>query len=243
MSVAAPAATSFQQFLSANPQYNTGGEAGLGQAMQAWQASQTAATSGSPANAQLPNIGPGPTGSTAAASGGITPGQFTSQFTPADLGTNLSPGYNFQLQQGGQAIRNADTPTQGALSGATLKDLMSFNQGLASTSYQQAYNNWLTTNNTIFGRLSGIAGLGQNASTNVGTAGTTLGTGAAQAGAAAGASNAAGIVGATNSIANNAVPLAYLMAQNTGGTGGGSFGAALANQNVSQYGYPSEASS
>jgi hypothetical protein len=170
-------------------------------------------------------IRPGATGPAGGSMGGVSAGQFTSGFTPADLTANLSPGYGFQLATGGQAIRNADTPTQGALSGGSLKDLMSFNQGLASTSYQQAYNNWNTTNNTIFGRLSGIAGLGQNAATNVGTAGTTLGTGAAQAGAAAGAAQAGGIVGATNALggAASSVPLSYMMA---GNTGTGSFGAA-----------------
>ena len=147
---------------------------------------------------------------------GVGANQFTSQFTPADLTANLSPGYAFQLQQGGQAVRNADTPTQGALSGGSLKDLMSFNQGLASTSYQQAYNNWNNTNNTIFGRLSAIAGLGQNAASGVGNAGTTLGTGVAQAQAGAAASQAGGIVGATNAIGNSTTPLAYLLSGQNG---------------------------
>jgi hypothetical protein len=192
--------------------------------------------------------GTGP-GSTSAAPGGsgsmggITAGQFTSGFTPQDFTNNLDPGYQFQLQTGGQAVRNADTPGVGALSGAALKDLMGFNQGMAATGYQNAYNRWNTTNNAIFGRLSGIAGLGQNAAANVGTSGTTLGTGIAQAGAAAGASNAAGIVGATNSIGGSAVPLGYLMSgqQTPPSTGGGGFGAALAATNVANYGYPSGA--
>jgi len=58
--------------------------------------------------------------------------------------------------------------------------------------------------------------LGQNAATNVGTAGTALGTGIAQAGAAAGASQAAGTVGAANALGGAAVPLAYLMSGNSG---------------------------
>lgn len=161
-----------------------------------------------------------PGGSTGGSMGGVTQGQFTSRFTPQDFLNNVDPGYQFQLQTGGQAVRNADTPSQGALSGASLKDLMSFNQGMASTGYQNAYNRWNTTNNTIFGRLSGIAGLGQNAATNVGTAGTSLGTGIAQAQAGAAASQAGGIVGAANSLGSNSIPLSYLMA-NGGGQAGG----------------------
>src|ERR1019366_8558301 len=35
---------------------------------------------------------------------GISSGQFTKGFSPADFTNNLDPSYNFQLQQGGQAI-------------------------------------------------------------------------------------------------------------------------------------------
>lgn len=138
-------------------------------------------------------------------------GSLTGSFTPQDFLSNLDPGYQFQLQTGGQAIRNADTPGVGALSGPALKDLMAFNQSMAATGYQNAYNRWQTTNQNIFARLSGIAGLGQNAAANVGTAGTQLGTGIAGAQAAAGGSLAGGIVGGTSSIGQSAIPLAYLL--------------------------------
>lgn len=138
-------------------------------------------------------------------------GQFTRQFTPQDFLANLDPGYQFQLQTGGQAIRNADTPGVGALSGPALKDLMSFNQGLAGTAYQNAFNRFQTQNTNIFNRLNAIAGLGQSAASQTATSGTALGTGIAQAQAGAAGSQAGGIVGATNAIAGSAIPLAYLM--------------------------------
>ena len=144
-------------------------------------------------------------------------GSLTQNFTPQDYLANKDPGYDFQLKTGGQALRNADTPGVGSLSGAALKDLMSFNQGMASTGYENAFNRFQTQQNNVFARLSGIAGLGQNAASNTGTAGTALGTGAGQAQAAAGASRASGIVGTTNAIGGSAVPLAYLM--NNGGSG------------------------
>lgn len=146
-------------------------------------------------------------------------GSLTKSFTPADFLANKDPGYDFQLQTGANAVRSADTPGVGALSGAALKDLMTFNQGMASTGYQNAFNRFNTQQNNVFARLSGIAGLGQNAATNVGTAGTSLGTGIGQAQAAAGASQAAGIVGGANAIGGSAVPLASLLQSgNTGGT-------------------------
>jgi hypothetical protein len=145
---------------------------------------------------------------------GVTQGQFSKGFSPTDFTNNLDPGYKFQLDTGGQAIRNADTPTQGALSGSSLKDLMSFNSGLASTGYQNAFNRFNTTQNNIFGRLSGIAGLGQNAAANTGNNGTTLGTGIAQSQAAQGAATAGGQVGVANALGGNATSLGYLMSGN-----------------------------
>lgn len=154
-------------------------------------------------------------------------GSLTKSFTSQDYLNNQDPGYQFQLQQGQQALRNSETPGMGALSGAALKDLMSFNQNYASTGYQNAFNRFQTQQNNVFGRLSGIAGLGQNAATNVGTAGTSLGTGIAQAQAAAGGSQAAGIVGAGNALSGGANSLAGLMYLNNGGgtgTGGSLIG-------------------
>ena len=151
-------------------------------------------------------------------------GSLASNFTPADFQANKDPGYDFQLKQGESAVRNADTPTAGALSGGTLKDLMGFNQGMASTGYNNAFNRFQQQNNNIFSRLSGIAGMGQNAAANTGTAGTQLGIGAGQAQAGAGASLAGGIVGATNSLGGGAYSLAGLLS-NQGGGGRGVGGA------------------
>lgn len=144
-------------------------------------------------------------------------GSLTSNFTPQDFLNNQDPGYQFQLQTGGQALRNADTPGVGSLSGAALKDLMSFNQNMASTGYQNAFNRFQTQQNNVFGRLSGIAGLGQNAASNTGTAGTSLGTGIGQAQAAAAGSQAGGIVGATNALGGGSTSLGYLLGSNGGG--------------------------
>jgi hypothetical protein len=157
-----------------------------------------------------------PQGPTISPGGGVGFGQFTSGFSPTDFLNNLDPGYGFQLATGAQAIRNQNTPTMGALSGPALKDLMSFNQNMAATGYQNAFNRFQTQNQAVFGRLSAIAGLGQNAAANVGAAGTSLGTGIAQAQAAAAGSQAGGIVGATNALGNaaSALPLYSLLGAN-----------------------------
>lgn len=166
--------------------------------------------------------------------GGLPNGFLTQTFNPTEEQLQNYPGFQFSLQTGGQAIRNADTPGVGALSGPALKDLMSFNQGVAQSYYNNYFNQFQTQQNNIFNRLSSIAQLGQNAAGNLGTAGTQLGTGVAQAQAAAGGSLAAGTVGAANAIGGSAVPLAYLMSGQ--GSGGGTAGENAAVQGaMSQY--------
>lgn len=151
--------------------------------------------------------------------GGLSNGYLTQTFNPTQDQLNNYPGYQFALNTGEQAVRNADTPANGALSGATMKDLMSFAEGTAAQNYGNYFNQYQTQQNNIFSRLSGILGLGQNAASNVGTSGTQLGTGIAQAQAAAGASQAAGTIGAANALTGSinsgaGMGLAYLMNQN-----------------------------
>ncbi len=165
------------------------------------------------------------TGGTAAGTG-LPEGYLTQQFAPTQAQMNAYPGYQFALQTGGQATRNADTPGVGALSGPALKDLMNFNVGTANQYYGQYFNQFQQQQNNIFNRLSGIAGIGQNAAGNLGNVGSQLGTGIAQATAGAAASQAGGIVGATNAIGGSSIPLAYLLSQpgNPGYGGGMSLG-------------------
>ena len=141
---------------------------------------------------------------------GLQQGYLTSQFNPTQAQLNNYPGYQFALQTGGQAIRNADTPGVGALSGAALKDLMNFNVGTASNYYNQYFNQYQQQQNNIYNRLSGLSSLGQNAATNVGNAGMQLGTGIAGAQAGAAASQAAGQLGVANSLSSNMIPALYL---------------------------------
>lgn len=162
-------------------------------------------------------LGTSPTtgaGGTAAGTG-LPGGYLTQTFNPTMQDLQNYPGYQFALQQGAQAVTNSQTPGVGALSGPALKSLTSFNQGLASTQYQNAFNNFQTQQTNIFNRLNSIAGLGQNAAGNLGNAGTSLGTGIAQAQAAGGAATAGGIVGATNNIGSG-LTLAALTQQGQG---------------------------
>lgn len=141
------------------------------------------------------------TGAGGNAQGTNLPGGYLTQtFNPTQDQLEKYPGYQFQLDQGKLALQSANSATGSAISGPAMKDLMSFNQGLAGANYGNYFNQFQTQQNNIFNRLNSIATLGQNAASNVGTSGTQLGTGIAQAQAGAAASQAGGIVGASNSI-------------------------------------------
>jgi hypothetical protein len=148
-----------------------------------------------------------------AGNGGITnlsrmAGTFTA---PTAAQAAATPGYQFQLQQGLKALNN-NAATSGMLqSGANQKANLQYAEGLASTNYQNVYNNSLaafnanqagyqtlanlgTTANsqnllagsTYGNQLTSLAGLGTNA--NIAAAG--LGTGVNMQGAALGANAA-----------------------------------------------------
>ncbi len=133
------------------------------------------------------------------------------------------PGYQFQLKQGDRALQSSDATTVGAPSGAAMKDLIGFNQGLTGQYEQQYYNqalqkyqanqsNYYTNQNNIFNRLNQIAAMGQNAAGNLGTNSTQLGTGIAQSIAATGAAQAGGVMGQANNMATAASGIGSLIA-------------------------------
>lgn len=156
--------------------------------------------------------------------GGLGFGSLTKPFDMSDW-QKLSPAYNFQLQQGQQGVLNSDAPGQGALSGATIKDFINYNQGQANTSFNNAFNQYQTQQGNIFNRLSGIAQLGQSSANNTGQQGTALAGQAAQSATNIGTAQAGGIVGSANAIAgglSSAVP--WLMSANYGGGGSSSYG-------------------
>ena len=126
---------------------------------------------------------------------------------------HASPGYQYALQQSGNAIQNSAAGKTGAVSGNMLKALQTNATGLADQDYQNFYNNLLTNygaryndaannRNQIINVLSGLGGQGQNAAAQLGGFGqnavNTIGNNLNLAGSA----NAAGIVGSTNALTN-----------------------------------------
>jgi hypothetical protein len=91
-----------------------------------------------------------------------------------------TPGYQFQLQQGENAMQNSAAGRGSLLSGRTLADLNNFAQGTASTNYQNTFNNaftqynsayqsFLNNQNNQYSRLMGLSNEGLNAAGGAGS--------------------------------------------------------------------------
>lgn len=130
-------------------------------------------------------------------------------FTMEDF--EVDPGYQFRQTEGLNALTNAAAATGNLNSGRALKDAMSFNSGLASQEYGNAYgrynNDYLTgfnvfnTNQTNqYNKLAALAGMGQSSASALAGVGQNyanqVGNNLAQGANAA----AAGAVGQSNAL-------------------------------------------
>lgn len=127
------------------------------------------------------SLGAGTAGtlSNALAPGGDLGSRWSSTFkAPTAAEAEQTPGYQFQLSQGLNALQNSAAARGGLLSTGTAKNLNNYAQGVASTNYQNTYNNALQAYNTnfstneqsqndLFNRLYSTTGLGANAAANL----------------------------------------------------------------------------
>lgn len=106
--------------------------------------------------------------------GNLTQGYNQTFSAPTAAQAAATPGYQFQLQQGLNALQNSAAARGGLLSSGTAKNLLGYANGLASTNYEQAFQNALQSYNTnantyytnqanAYNRLFGTSQLGQNA--------------------------------------------------------------------------------
>lgn len=114
-----------------------------------------------------------------AALGYITP-IMNERFNPGDL--EQTPGYQFNLSQGQQALDRAASARGSYFSGQALTDAAKYSQGLAQQTYQDAYNNWLGDRSQRLGAAGAAAGItqgiGETRATNALNTGQTLAQGA-----------------------------------------------------------------
>ena len=126
----------------------------------------------------------------------------TSQFQPTMAQLEQTPGYQFSLDQGLKATQNSYAAQGLGASGAAMKGAANYAQGLASTTYQQQFQNNLSQNAQIANILQNQVNTGANSAAGLSNAGiqsTALSNQAAMSGAAA---SAAGTVGQANAYAS-----------------------------------------
>lgn len=111
-------------------------------------------------------------------------GQLTQQFqAPTAQEAENTPGYQFQLQQGLQALQRSAAAGGSLQGGGILKGITQYAQGLASTNYQNTYNNafnsFQTNHNNALQGLMALTGIGQNANAQYNSASQNYGNQAA----------------------------------------------------------------
>jgi hypothetical protein len=138
----------------------------------------------------------------AAAPMATTPGSLLRTFTAADLEADpvYQNGLKFGLDEGRKGIDRQAAARGSALSGATLKALTRFGSDYGSTKANDSYNRFQNNQNSIYNKLAGVSGAGQQATNQVGNASQNFANGASGNIIGAGNSRAAGYIGGGNAI-------------------------------------------
>jgi len=122
---------------------------------------------GGPPGAPLP--GQAATPAAMPAGGAATPaggyGSLFAAFNPQNL--QNTPGYQFQLGQGIEALTNQDAAAGTYMGANTAKDLINYAEGLAGTTYNTAFAQDMSQKQNIYNMLSGNTVLGQGATQSV----------------------------------------------------------------------------
>ena len=131
-------------------------------------------------------------------------------------GFTATPGYQFRVDEGNNAINAMAGARGGLVSGATMQALQERGQNLAT----EEYGNYMN-------RLSGLTGMGMSAAGNQASAGANYASGASNALANQGNAQAAGYIGQSNALMggiNTGLNIYGYMQGMNGGTGGGGIG-------------------
>lgn len=114
-----------------------------------------------------------------------------------------SPDYNFAQQQGQKGVINGANAQGVGLSGGTLKDLDTFNSGLATQQYGNYFNRLMQMSQagqSAATGISNVAGMKGNLATGAANANNTGAANVGNSMQAVGQAQASGIVGGTNAI-------------------------------------------
>ena len=112
--------------------------------------------------------------------------------TPTAASVMAEPGYQFGLTQGRDILEGSAAARGGLYSGRALRELTQYGNDYATTRYGDAWNREQANFGNRWGRLAGLAGVGQSATQQVSAAGQNMANAASgMYGQNAAASNAA----------------------------------------------------
>lgn len=135
-----------------------------------------------------------------------------SQRNPADYGSLMTtwtpndvvndPGYQFQQEQGEQAVNRAALARGSYFAPSTVKDLLNFNTGLNRSYNADSFNRDAAQKTQKFNMLSGVSGTGQMTSNQINQAGSNAANNISNLLTQGGNAQASGIVGQANALNN-----------------------------------------
>lgn len=108
------------------------------------------------------------------------------------------PGYAFRLQEGMKALERSAAARGGLLSGATLKGVQEYGQGLASQEFTNAFNRYQAERAARLNPLQSLAGMSQTSANTLTNAAGQLGQNIGSNIMAGGAARASGYMGMAN---------------------------------------------
>jgi hypothetical protein len=92
----------------------------------------------------------------------------SAEFTPTNFLANQDPGYAFRMAEGMKGLERSAAARGGLLSGATLKGIQQYGQGLASQEYQNAFNRYQTSRTNTLNPYASLAGVAQSSANTLG---------------------------------------------------------------------------
>ncbi len=123
-------------------------------------------------------------------------GALTKNFTKEDFLNGMDPAYQWDLQQGQDALQRSQSANGGLLSGAAGKAMSDYTTNQASNEYGKAYDRFNTNQTNLYNRLAGISGTGMQGASSLANTGqasaANVGNTITSAGTAQGAGYTAG---------------------------------------------------
>jgi hypothetical protein len=132
-------------------------------------------------------------------------GSLTRNFTMADRDADpvYQSGLQFGLDEGTKGINRMAAASGSSLSGATLKALTRYGNDYGSTKANESFNRFNTNQNSIYNKLAGVSGAGQQATNQVSAVGANMANNISQNQAGVGNARAASAIGGANAFNNS----------------------------------------